>query len=151
MKYRLYAGYYELWISTRVLRRPLVAVSSHRSLAAAVQAAERFDPDAAICFDESLREEAGVYYIDEFGLGPEDLRLVTFDGKEYDVALGLSDVTLDNLRRGFDRKASPCDLRDIVNYLHARTRQAARRLTALCEGRTYRDLLPIVEPHLGAA
>ena len=151
MKYRLYAGYYELWITTRVLRRPLLELSSHRSLAAAVRKAESIDPDAAICFDESLREEAEVHYIDEFGLSPEDIRVATFDGAEYDIARGLSELTLDNLRQGFDCKASPHDLRDIMNYLHAKTRQAARRLSALCAGRTYRDLFPIVEPHLGAA
>lgn len=151
MKYRLYAGYYELWISTRVLRRPLLELSSHRSLAAAIRAAERTDPDADLCFDESIREEAEAYYIDEFGLGPEDIGLVTFDGGELDISRGLSELTLDNLGRGLDCKVSPHDLRDIVNYLHAKTRQGARRLSALCAGRTYRDLFPLVEPHLVAA
>lgn len=56
-RYYLYAGYYELWISDRVLGAPLTPISWHESLENAINAAGRYDEDAHIIIDERLRDE----------------------------------------------------------------------------------------------
>ena len=53
-KFYLYAGYYELFISNRPLRRPYSFISWHKSLDAAQRAAEKFDPDAHVHYAEQI-------------------------------------------------------------------------------------------------
>lgn len=71
-KYYLYAGYYELWISDRVLGAPLTLISWHKSLENAANAAERYDEDAAIIIDERLKEEIP-YFGEDWKGNPEYL------------------------------------------------------------------------------
>lgn len=50
----LYAGYYELWISDKVLTKPLTLISRHKTIEAAERAAERFDSDAYLAYDKDI-------------------------------------------------------------------------------------------------
>ncbi len=53
-KIHLYAGYHELYISSRQMSEPHVLLSTHRTVAAARKAAEREDPDAHVHYSYDI-------------------------------------------------------------------------------------------------
>lgn len=71
-KFYLYAGYYELFISNRPLRRPYSFISWHKSLDAVQRAAEKFDPDAHVHYAEQIAPPETDEWIDE-GYARRDL------------------------------------------------------------------------------
>ena len=144
-KYRLYAGYYEAVITTRVLRRPYTHMSNHFTLGNAIRAAERMDPEAYV-FDEDLRDEAAAYYFGEPFL-PEDLdKITTFDGSKKEISLGLTDYTLYALAKRLDCPVDGLDLRDVVNYLALKAKTSRKKASAMVEGKSYGQVKDLLAP-----
>lgn len=145
MKYRLYAGYYEAIITTRVLRRPYTHVSNHFTLGNAIRAAERLDPEAYV-FDEDLKDEAAAYYFGETLL-PEDAETITtFDGSKSEIAKGLTDYTLHGLAKRLDCPVDGLDLRDVVNYLALKAKTSRRKAFTMVEGKSYGEVKDLLAP-----
>ena len=144
-KYRLYAGYYEAVITTRVLRRPYTHMSNHFTLGNAIRAAERMDPEALV-FDEDLKEEAAAHF---FGVPflPEDLeKITTFDGSKKEIALGLTDYTLYALAKRLDCPVDGLDLRDVVNYVALKAKTSRKKASAMVEGKSYGEVKDLLAP-----
>lgn len=57
-KIYLYAGYYELYITDKQLNRSYTLISTHRTVANAERAAEKFDNDAWLMVDRDLVNES---------------------------------------------------------------------------------------------
>lgn len=147
-RYYVYAGYYEVWISDKVLRRPLMYQGWHKSLDAAIVHAESMEPEA-VCFDESLRDEVTAYY--EFIPWDENPdALPFFDGRSYDIRNGLSDLTLEYLKCEACRDTVPSvdDKNDIVSFLKEKTGVGLKRLYAKYRNFTYGQLRGILAPFL---
>lgn len=137
-KYYLYAGYYELWITDKVLRRPLTLISTHRSFRTAYEAAWKFDEDANICYDTSIREDVGAYFS---WLESDRINDMPFyDGTKYNIENGLTGYTLEGIKLCPDLAPTSQCLSDIINYLHAKAGVSLRRAHALCEGKNYGQL-----------
>lgn len=148
-RYYLYAGYYELWISDKILRRPLTPLGWHKSLRAAVRHAEKSDPDATLCFDRSLMHEVR----EEFAYLPWQERddfFPFFRGENYDIRKGLSDLTVESLTLPCtgDCRVSPEDTTDIARFLQTKTKRSYNSLYADIAGRKYSDVRGMVKPYL---
>ena len=145
-KYRLYAGYHELWITEKQLGRPLIPLSWHKSLFNAIKAAVKEDNAAVICFDRSLKKEVMKHY----GLTEENVmtQVPFFNGKEYDVTKRISPVTEDNLKRQLDCNISYHDARDIVFFLRSKTKKTLKTLIDTVKGHTYKQVFPVIAPFL---
>ena len=118
-RYYVYAGYYEIWISDRILRQPLAYQGWHRTLAAAIRHAHRMDPEA---WNPCL---PGTTF---------------FNGKKHSIRRGLTQVTLERMRCA--PSLCPCaqDLHDILQLLHLKTGTGLRRLFNMHGGDTYVEL-----------
>ena len=148
-RYYRYAGYHEILISKRVLRKPYVILGWHRSIGAAIEAAERMEPEAVV-FDKDLAGEAAGYY---FGVPflHEDLeRIQTFNGRKHEINRGLTGVTLECLQKRFDCLPSAGDLRDMANWLALRTRSTFRKALSFLEGKDYSQIHDILAPYTKA-
>lgn len=144
-KYRLYAGYYEAIITTRVLRQPYTHVSNHFTLGNAIRAAERMDPEALV-FDEDLKEEAAAHFFGEPFL-PEDLdKITTFEGAKKEIALGLTDYTLYGLAKRLPCKVEGLDLRDVANYISLKAKITKRKAFGMVLGKTYGEVKDLLAP-----
>ena len=148
----VYFGYYEAWISDRILRAPLILHSVHKSLEKAIDEAER--ADVSVCIDRSLESEAREILMSKWDIVDEyDFRFpfTVFDGMEHALERGLSERTEDNLRRRLPCVPVGLDIDNLVRFLsmkmHISRAQSARR----CEGKTYQQLLPVFSPYLKTA
>ena len=143
-KFFLYAGFYEMLITDRRLRRPYSLVSTHRSLEAAEAAAKRFAPDKTVVYDQSIKN-------DVYNTYPwiEDIdNLPFFNGGESAIEKGLSDYTLERLRRKYDCKATFLCLCDIAAWLAIKTGRAMRTISKQIAEMTYAQLYQLVKPYV---
>lgn len=143
-KFFLYAGFYEMLITDRRLRRPYSLVSTHRSLEAAEEAARRNDPDQTTVYDQNIKKDVAEAY-------PmlEDINILPFfDGGESAIEKGLSDYTLERLRRKYDCKATFLCLCDIAAWLALKTGRAMRTISKQIAEMTYAQLYEIVKPFI---
>lgn len=62
---KLYAGYHELIITDKALPRPYVLLSRHNGMEQAERAAQRYDSEAYVCYDEDIVHLCGWYAGDE--------------------------------------------------------------------------------------
>jgi len=62
----LFAGYYELIITDKLLPAPYILISRHKSVSNAEIAGERFDPDAWVNYDEDIISETD-YSLENMG------------------------------------------------------------------------------------
>lgn len=145
-KYYLYAGYYELWISDRILRRPFILLSTHFSFDAAYDAAERYDTDACKCYDTSIRKDAEAHF--EYAGSDAIRQMPFFDGSAYSIERGLTDYTLENARICPDYQPTPQCLTDYINLLHVKGGLPLRRSRRLCAQKTYRQLGDLVSRYV---
>lgn len=144
--YNLYAGYHELLISKRTLRRPYARLSTHRFLRTAIEAADRYDEIPVI--DRDLRREAAAHY---FGntIMQEDLRNIPiFNARKNDIANGLTPYTLDGLKRRLPCAIDGLDRRDVVNYLALKKGITTKKALALIDGKSYGDVKDILMPYI---
>ena len=136
--YKVYAGYYEVYVTTHVLRRPFTLLSTHRKLSTALRAAEKHD--MGIIYDTALRGQIATHY----DTTPGQLQWMHFfDGKEQSIDNGLAEITLDNLSRELDVKPGAADAIDMANYKAHREKISLRKAFALIEGLTYAQLKPM--------
>lgn len=142
-KYYLFAGYYELWITDRVLRRPLLLISTHFSFEKAFQAAERYDEEASMCYDTSIRSDVEAYFahVDSEVIS----RMPFFDGSDYSIEHGLTDYTVEAVKACPQLQPTAQCLSDIINFLHAKGSVSLRKARALCQGKTYGELGCLVQ------
>ena len=148
-RYYLYAGYYEIWISDKILRQPLTPLSWHKTLRAAVRHAEKIDPDATLCFDRSLMHEVR----EEFALLPWQERddfFPLFNGENYDIRKGLSDLTVEKMTHPCTRdcRVNHDDVVDIARFLQVKTNRPFKRLYGDITGLKYSDAHGMVKPYL---
>ena len=144
-KYYVYAGYYELWITDKILRRPMVYISWHTSLENAIETAETFDPDAAVCLDKDLKDE----YISLMSSRLEHLSTENFDkyieetaffnGNDYCIKDGLAECTLICLCKRCNCKLNTHDAVDIANWIQTKTGKPAKRIYSLLVNKTYEE------------
>lgn len=143
-KYYLYAGYYKLYITDKLLRRPYTLLSTHRSFPAAWKAAEKKDPEEGVFVDMSLRNDSTALFHMASNAMP------VFDGKSRSIENGLSDYTLD---RAFDtpdcQPTAQC-LTDYTHLLHVKGGLSLRRSRSLCQGKTYRQLDELLKKYIPA-
>lgn len=142
-KYYVYAGYYEAWITDRILRRPLVYLGSHRTLGAAVRHAERLDPEA-ILFDESIRDEAERLPGFRSANPWKETEIPTFNGSAHSITNGLTPLTGEHFRCAAGSLPDPQDMQDILQWIHHLTGAGIRKLRSRLRGKTYSELLCII-------
>lgn len=148
--YKVYAGYYEVYVTTHVLRRPFTLISTHRKLSTALRAAEKHD--VSVIYDTALRNQVATHY----DTTPEQLQGLNFfndneqlqwmhffDGKEQSIDNGLAEITLDNLNRELNVQPCAADALDMANYMAHREKISHRKALALIEGLTYAQLKPM--------
>ena len=144
-RYHVYCGYYEVWISEKILRRPLSHFGWHRTIEAAYAHAERLQPEA-ICFDTSLRDEAieklfQHCYDPFFDRRPP---FPVFNGKKYSIKRGLTALTREYFRVAGDCVPSAQDIWDITQWLHHLTGEGVRKLANLLRGKTFDEIAPFL-------
>lgn len=144
-KYYVYAGYYEIWITDRVLRRPLQYQGWHKCLDAAIRHAGQADPEA-VCFDESIRREV----LEHFAychdpLTDEPCPFAFFDGARYSIANGLTETTGEYFKHAGRYTPRGQDLWDIMQWLHYKTGEGLKKLFLLHGNKTYDELLPVLK------
>lgn len=142
-RYYVYAGYYEVWISDRILRQPLAYQGWHRTLAAAIRHASRMDPET-ICFDQSLRREVIDYYGFPEAWNPCLPGTTFFNGKKHSIRRGLTQVTLERMRCAPTLRPCAQDLHDILQLLHLKTGTGLRRLFNIHREDTYCELQEVL-------
>ncbi len=136
--YKVYAGYYEVYVTTHVLRRPFTLLSSHRKLSTALKAAEKHD--VSVIYDTALRSQVATHY----DTTPEQLQWMHFfDGKEQSIDNGLAEITLDNLCRELDVQPCAADALDMANYKARHEKISLKKALTLTKGLTYAQLKPI--------
>jgi len=136
--YNVYAGYYEIYVTTQTLRRPFTLQSTHRKLSAALRAADRYD--VSVIYDSALRDDVAASY----DMEPEQLEWMHFfDGSKESIDNGLTEVTLDNLSRALDTKPCAADLTDMANLKALREKISIKKASALISGLTYAQLKPL--------
>ena len=135
-KYYVYAGYYEIYVSDRPLRRPLMFQGWHKSLERALEHADSFD--VSVLYDESILDECCAYY----GSDPEDFD--SFDGAEYSIENGFTDFTKGCFDLCGNTVPGGQDRNDIFEWLHWKTGLGLRKLIRLHGDKTYDELRPVI-------
>lgn len=136
--YKVYAGYYEVYVTTHILRQPFTLLSTHRKLSAALRAAEKHDVN--VIYDTALKDQVA----DLHTMTPENLQWMHFfDGQEQSIDNGLSERTIDKLSRELDMRPSAADFIDMANYKAHRDKISTRKALVLLKGLTYAQLKPM--------
>jgi hypothetical protein len=146
-RYRLYAGYYEAVISTRILRRPYTHVSDHFTLENAVRAAGRMDPEAVV-FDSDLAGEAAALYFGTPFLEEDLQKITTFDGAAHEIAKGLTQYTLYALFKRFRCKVDGLDLRDITNFIAIKAHISPKKAASQLADKTFAEARDVIAPYV---
>ena len=105
-KFNVYAGYHEIHITDRILRRPYVFQKTFRNINRAARWIDKNFPGDTVVIDENLADYA-----------PDPCWLST-NFEEDDIKCGLTELTLDNLNMLDDTPINTPDAIDIANWLH---------------------------------
>ena len=137
-KYYVYAGYYEIYVTNRPLRRPLMLQGWHKSLEKALEHAESFD--VSVLYDRSILEDCCNHY----GAFSDEFEEYTFDGAEYSIENGFTSHTEDCFRVCGDKVPGGQDRTDIFEWLRCKTGLSLRKLIRLHGDKTYDELRPVI-------
>ena len=105
-KFNVYAGYHEIHVTDRTLRRPYVFQKTFRNINKAARWIDENFPGDTVVIDENIADYA------------PDPCWLSADFANDDIKCGLTEHTLDNLKRLDDTHISVADTRDIANWLH---------------------------------
>ena len=136
-RFNIYAGYHEIHVTDRTLRRPYVFQKTFRNIDRAARWIDEQFPGDAVIIDENIMNCA------------PDPCWANTDYSEDDIRRGLADITLDNLARLEETPVSPADLRDIVNWMHTvRPRLSIRFFRERYRNLTYGQLRGLLDSTL---